>query len=135
MAESDEATQRAPAEPPAAPPAEERAPTGARIAAGLGSVVLLLLAVVAILVVVDVGGTTPCSEVTSISELNDDGECYDRSPAVKVIVLIIGSLGALAALAAAALALAYAIRGRGGRLLLQAIGASVVLLALTMIIG
>jgi hypothetical protein len=130
-----EASPTPPAAPPPAPAGDEQAQTGARIAAGIGALVLLFIALVAVLVVVDVGGTTPCEDVTSIADLNDDGECYDRSPAVKVFVLIIGSLGALASLAAAGLALGYAIRGRGGRLLLQAIGAAVVLLALTMIIG
>lgn len=129
-----EGTTRAP-EP--GPPPEERSPStaGPRIVAGIGTLVLLFIALVAILVVVDVADTTPCDDVTSTADLNDEGECYDRSSAVKTLVLIIGSIGALATLAAAGLALAYAIRGRGGRLLLQAIGAAVVLLGLTLIIG
>lgn len=122
-------------DPPEAPPPEARKPLGPRIVAGLGALVLLFVALIAILVVADVADTTPCDDVQTAADLNDEGECYDRSAGVKTIVLILGSIGALATVAAAGLALAYAIRGRGGRPLLQAIGVAVVLLALTMIIG
>jgi hypothetical protein len=125
-------TDPTPAEPPPAAPSRR---DGSRVAAALGALVLLFVALIAVLVVVDVAGTTPCDDVKTIADLNDDGECYDRSSGVKTFVVIIGSLGALAALAAAGLAVAYLVRGRGGRLLVQATVAAVVLLGLTLIIG
>jgi hypothetical protein len=131
-----EGTPTAPAgEPPPPAPAEEKAPAAPRIAAAIGVIVLLFIALVAILVVADVADTKPCDEVTSVADLNSDGECYDRSSTVKTIVLIIGSIGALLTIVSAGLALAFAIRGRGGRQLVQAIGAAVFFLALTMIVG
>jgi hypothetical protein len=119
---------------PATPPSD-KAGGGLRALAVLGAVVLAFITAVAIVVVFDIADTTPCNEVTSISQLNSDGECYGHSSTIKTIVLILGGIGSLFAVGSVLAALAFAIRGRGGRLLVQLIVAAAVFLGLSLIIG
>jgi hypothetical protein len=120
--------------PPAAPPSD-KAGGGLRALSGLGALVLAFIAAVAIIVVFDIADTTPCNEVTSISQLNSDGECYGHSSTIKTVVLILGGIGSLLAVGSVLAALAFAIRGRGGRLLVQLIVGAAVFLGLSLIIG
>lgn len=123
---------------PAAPPpsgGDAKASSGLRILAGIGVVVLLFATAVFAIVYADIGGTTPCSEVTSISDLNSDGECYDGSSTTKTVALIFGWLGTVLLAAATVMALLFTIRGRGGRQLLYVLGAGVALIAISLIIG
>lgn len=115
---------------------EQKAGAGLRILAVLGSLVLAFAAAVAILVMIDIGGTATCEDVLAgEADFNDDNECYDGSSTTKLIVLLLGWPGAILASASVLLALGFAIRGRGGKLLLQVIAGAVVLLGLSLIIG
>lgn len=106
-----------------------------RVGAVLLALVLAFVSAVGVAVMLDIGETTPCSDVQSIADLNDDGECYDGSDTKKTIALILGWPGSALAGIAALLALGFAIRGRGGRTLLMTIGAAAVLIAASLIIG
>ena len=106
-----------------------------RIVAVLLALVLAFVCAVMVSVMLDIGETTPCADVETIADLNDDGECYDGSSTVKTIALVLGWPGAIVAGVAAFLALAFAIRGYGGRQLMMAIGLSAALIAATLIIG
>lgn len=108
----------------------------ARIGAVLLALVLAFVAAVAFVVMIDIGELTPCAEIGSdLSLLNDEGECFDGSDSEKTISLVLGWPGAFVAALAALLALAFAVRGRGGRPLLIAIVAGAVLLGLSLLIG
>ncbi len=109
--------------------------TGLRILAGIGVLVLLFATAVFAIVYADIGGTTPCDDVTSISDLNSDGECYDGSSTTKAIALIFGWAGTALLAAATIMTLLFTIRGRGGRQLLYVLGGAVVLIAISLIIG
>lgn len=107
----------------------------ARVVAVILALVLAFITAVAVIVVVDIGELTPCQDVTSPAQLNDEGECYDGSDGEKTIAQVLGWPGAALAALAALMALAFAVRGRGGRPLLIVIAVAVVLLGLTLIIG
>ena len=120
----------------ATPATAPKAGALARIRTVLLALVLAFVAAVAFVVMIDIGELTPCSEIGSdLSLLNDDGECFDGSDSEKTISLVLGWPGAFAAALAALLALAFAIRGRGGRPLLIAIVAGAILLGLSLLIG
>ena len=120
----------------ATPATAPKAGALARIGTVLLALVLAFVAAVAFVVMIDIGELTPCSEIGSdLSLLNDDGECFDGSDSEKTISLVLGWPGAFAAALAALLALAFAIRGRGGRPLLIAIVAGAILLGLRLLIG
>lgn len=107
-----------------------------RILAVVGFLVLLFVTAVFAIVFAQIGGTDTCDAVASgDGVLNSDGECYDGSSTVKAIALILGWPGTIALGVATVLSLAFAIRGRGGRPLLTALGAGVVLVGLSLIIG
>lgn len=127
----------APAAPvaPPTPGADGKASSGLRILAGIGVLVLLFATAVFAIVYADIGGTTPCDDVTSFSDLNSDGECYDGSSTTKMVTLIFGWLGTVLLAAATVMALLFTIRGRGGRQLLYVLGAGVALIAISLIIG
>lgn len=113
-----------------------KAGVGARSGAVIGALVLAFLAAVAVLVMVQVGDTATCDDVLAgKADFNDDGECYDGSSTTKLIALVLGWPGAVLAVVATFLALAFAIRGRGGRRLVQVIVAAAVLLGLSLLIG
>ena len=113
-----------------------KAGAGARILALVGAVILLFLAAVAVIAMVDIGDLTPCEDVgTDISLLNEDGECFDGSSAKKTISLVLGWPGAILACVSVLLALGFAIRGRGGRLLIKVVAAAAVLFGLSILVG
>jgi hypothetical protein len=117
---------------PAGPP---KAGALARVGAVVLFLVLAFITAVAVVVMLDIGELTPCDDVTNISQLNADGECFDGSSTSKTISLILGWPGSILAGIAALLALGFAIRGRGGRQLVMVIVAGAVLLGLSLIIG
>ena len=106
-----------------------------RVGAVLLALVLAFVCAVGVAVMVDIGDTTPCADVQSISDLNDEGECYDGSDTKKTIALVLGWPGSALAGIAALLALGFAIRGRGGRTLVMTIAAAALLIAASLIIG
>jgi len=107
-----------------------------RILAVLLALVLAFIAAVAIMVMADIGGTATCEDVfAGKADFNDDNECYDGSSTTKLIALVLGWPGAILAAVSVLLALGFAIRGYGGRTLLQVIIAAAVLLGLSLIIG
>jgi len=93
---------------------DDRAGVGFRIGAVVLFFALAIICAVAAIVMADVGDKGVCSEVRAQSGLI---ECYDFSESVKPIVLAAGWAGAVLAAIAALLSLAYAVRGRGGRIL------------------
>ena len=107
----------------------------ARVGAVILALVLAFITAVAVVVMLDIGELTPCDDVSSLSQLNDDGECFDGSSGSKTIALILGWPGTVLAGIAALMALAFAIRGYGGRPLVLVIVAAAVLLGLSLIIG
>ena len=118
------------------PATAPRAGALVRIGAVLLALVLAFVAAVAVVVMIDIGDLTPCSEIGSdISLLNEDGECFDGSDSERTISLVLGWPGAIVVALAALLALAFAVRGRGGRPLLTAIIVGAVLLGLSLLIG
>jgi len=117
---------------PAGPP---KAGALARVGAVVLALVLAFITAVAVVVMLDIGELTPCDDVTNISQLNDDNECFDGSSGAKTISLILGWPGAIIAGIATLLALGFAIRGYGGRQLVIAIVAGAVLLGLSLLIG
>ena len=100
------------------------------------ALVLAFIAAVAIMVMADIGSTATCEDVfAGKADFNDDNECYDGSSTTKLIALVLGWPGAILAAVSVLLALGFAIRGYGGRTLLQVIIAAAVLLGLSLIIG
>jgi len=109
---------------------------GRRIGAGLLALVLAFACAVFVSVMVQLGDTATCDDVLAgTAQPNSDGECFDSSNTLKTVSLILGWPGSILAGVAALLALAFAVRGRGGRPLLVAIGGAVVLIALSMVFG
>ena len=100
------------------------------------ALVLAFVAIVAILVMVDIGSTATCEDVISgEADFNDDNECYDGSSTTKLVALVLGWPGAILASISVVLALGFAFRGRGGSLLIKVIVVAAVLLGLTLLIG
>ncbi len=124
-----------PPAPPAATGDSEKAGAGARLGVAVLALVLAFCAAVAVVAMADISSLTPCDDVTSLSQLNSEGECFDGSSAKKVISLIFGWPGAILAVISVLLAIAFVIRGRGGRILAISIGGAVVLFGLSILIG
>jgi hypothetical protein len=122
-----------PTEPPPRAPQAETANVGLRIGAGVLALVIGIVCAVAVAVMVDVGDTPLCEDVTSAQQIVGGYECYDFSGSVKPIVVGAGWIGAVLAGVAAFLALGFAILGRGGRIVLATAGAAAVFLALSVV--
>lgn len=97
-----------------------------RVGAVVLAIVLAFVAAVAIVAMINVSDSGVCEDKAF-------GECYDFSGSVEPIVLGFGWIGGILAGIAALLALGFAIRGRGGRPLLAAIGLSAAALAVSII--
>lgn len=113
----------------------ENAGAGARLGVAVLALALLFLAAVAVVAMADISSLTPCDDVTEISQLNDEGECFDGSSAKKVITLIFGWPGAILACLSVLLAAAFVVRGRGARPLGLSIAGAVILFGLSILIG
>jgi hypothetical protein len=122
-----------PTEPPPRAPDVDTASVGLRIGAGALALVIGIVCAVAVAVMVDVGDTPLCEDVTSAQQVVGGYECYDFSGSVKPIVVGAGWIGAVLAGIATILALAFAVRGRGGRLFLGATAAAAVFLAVSVL--
>ena len=92
------------------------------------AIVLAFIAAVAVATMLDVGDRGVCGD----SALSD---CYDFSSSAKPLVLAFGWAGAVVIAFSAPVALAFAIRGRGGRDLLGLAGFGAVLLAISILIA
>ncbi len=125
----------APPVPPAATGDSEKAGVGARLGVAVLALVLAFFAAVAVIAMADISSLTPCDDVTNLSQLNSEGECFDGSSAKKIISLILGWPGAVLAVVSVLLAIAFVIRGRGGRMLAISIGGAVVLFGLSILVG
>lgn len=129
------ATPPPPAVPPASdgPPAE-RAGAGPRIAALVLALALAVICAVGVAVMTDVADKGVCEEV-DLGQVLGPYECYDFSASVEPVVLGAGWIGAVFAGVAAILALAFTIRGRGGRLLLLVTAAAAGFLVLSIVVA
>ena len=119
----------------APPPENRKAGALLRIGAVLLAIALAFVCAVGVVVMLDIADTTSCEDVRTVADLNDSGECYDGSDTTKTIAMILGWPGSIMAGIAALLALAFAIRGYGGRRLGIAIAIAAVLLGGSLIIG
>lgn len=122
---------------PAAPPppragADAATGVGLRIAALVLALVLAVFSAVAVVVMVDVNDTGTCDDI-DVAQIAGSYECYDFSSSIEPVVLGAGWIGAVLAGAAAILALAFTVRGRGGRLLLIVTGAAAAFLAVSIL--
>jgi hypothetical protein len=79
---------------------------------------LALIAAAAITIMVDVADRSVCSEPPKADDLVGGYQCYHIPGGAKPVVVGGGRVGGIVTALAALLALAFAIRGRGGRLLL-----------------
>ncbi len=123
-----------PPAPPAAPAGDDgKAGAGLRVGAVVGAFVLAIVCAVAVAVMVDVNDTLLCDEVGTAQQRIGGYECYDFSSSVKPIVVGAGWIGAVLAGVAALLALAFAIRGRGGRILVLVTAVAGVFLAISVL--
>ena len=93
---------------------------------------LAIICAVAVAVMVDVNDTKLCEDVNR-AEVTGVYECYDFSDSIKPVVVGAGWIGAVLAGIAAILALAFSIRGRGGRMLLLVTAAAAIFLAISIV--
>lgn len=107
---------------------DDRAGVGFRIGAVVLFFVLAIICAVAAIVMADVADKGVCGEIGGRSGLI---ECYDFPESVKPIVLATGWAGAVLAAVGALLSLSYAIRGRGGRILVVTTIAAAILLMIS----
>ena len=121
-----------PAPPPSSGPGDGRANVGLRIGAVVLALALAIICAVAVLVMVDVNDTKLCEDVNR-AEVTGVYECYDFSGSIKPVVVGAGWIGAVLAGIAAFLALAFSIRGRGGRMLLLVTAAAAIFLAISIV--
>ena len=120
-----------PAPAPAAPAADDgKAGAGARIGAVVLALVLAIICAVALIVMADVSDKGVCSELDPTT-ITGTYECYDFSDSVKPIVLGAGWIGGILAGIAALMALAFTIRGRGGRVLMLTTAAAIAFLVIS----
>jgi hypothetical protein len=122
-----------PTEPPPRAPEQDTAGVGLRIGAGVLALVIAIICAVAVAVMVDVGDTPICEDVTASQVQIGGYECYDFSGSVKPIVVGAGWIGAVLAGIAVILALGFAIRGRGGRIFLLTTAAAAIFLAISIL--
>jgi len=118
--------------PPSAPRDDGKANVGLRIGAVVLALALAIICAVAVAVMVDVNDTKLCEDVNR-AEVTGVYECYDFSGSIKPVVVGAGWIGAVLAGVAAFLALAFTIRGRGGRTLLLVTAAAAIFLAISII--
>mgnify|MGYP001173996696 CR=1 FL=1 len=122
--------------PPAPQPSGPRDGGGANAGLRIGAVVLALalaiICAVAVAVMVDVNDTQLCEDVNR-AEVPGVYECYDFSGSIKPVGVGAGWSGAVLTGVAAFLALAFTIRGRGGRTLLLVTAAAVAFLAISIV--
>lgn len=112
-----------------------KAGAGPRVLALVAALGLAFAAAVAIVAMILIGDTTPCADVTSPADLNDDGECFDGSSTKKLIALVLGWPGAVLLGVSVLLALGFTITGRGGRRLITVAVAGAVLFGLSILAG
>lgn len=109
---------------------------GLRVGAVVLALAIALGAAIMVAAMLLLGDTATCDAVRAGEALpNSDGECFDGSGAAKTASMIFGWPGAALTALAAVLGLAFAIRGRGGRLFLGALAAGAILDAISIIVG
>jgi hypothetical protein len=109
---------------------------GWRALAVLGALVLAFACAVMIAVMVDIGSTPTCDDISSgQAAVPSDGECFNGSSTQKTISLVLGWPSGVLAGIAAALLLSYAITGRRGRLAVQGIGLALIMGVLSIAVG
>jgi len=118
--------------PPSGPRDDGRANVGLRIGAVVLALALAIICAVAVAVMIDVNDTKLCEDVNR-AEVTGVYECYDFSGSIKPVVIAAGWIGAVLAGVAAFLALAFTIRGRGGRTLLLVTAAAAIFLAISIV--
>jgi hypothetical protein len=128
---------------PQPPPesAERKAGAGARAGGVVLALIFAFAAAVMVAVMIDIGDSPRCDDQQAVREAlaeatpGEEVECFDGSSTQKTASLVLGwgsaAIGALTVL----LALAFAIRGRGGRPLAIAAVAAIVLGGLSILVG
>jgi hypothetical protein len=124
-------------QPPPPDATERRAGAGARVGAVVLALIFAFACAVMVAVMIDIGDTPTCEAVESGEATLEPGEneCFDSSETAKTASLILGWPSAVLAGLTVLLAIAFAIRGRGGRPLAIAAVAAVVLGGLSILVG
>jgi hypothetical protein len=103
------------------------------------AIVLAFAAAIMIAVMADLGGRPRCDDTAAVvkaaAEHNGRVKCFDVTATQRTITLVLGWVGGVLGGIAALLALAFAITGRRGRLVLQLTAAAIVLSGLSILIG
>lgn len=122
--------------PPSPATDDGKANVGLRVGAVVLALAVALGAAIMVAAMLILADTATCDAVRAGEALpNSDGECFDGSSAAKTASMIFGWPGALLTTLAAILGLAFAVRGRGGRLFLGALAAGALLDALSIVVG
>ena len=120
----------------ASPP---KAGGGWRALAVLLAIILAFGAAVIIAVMVDLGSQPRCDDTAALvkkaATTSGKVTCFDVSSTQRVITLGLGWIGGVLGGLAALLALAFAITGRRGRLLVQVTAAAIIFSGLSILIG
>lgn len=128
-----------PGQEPYTTPAPQKAGGGMRALAVLLAIILAFGAAVIIAVMVDLGGRPRCNDLAALVQAkpNANGkiECFDVTSTQRIISLGLGWIGGVLGGLAALFALAFAITGRRGRLLLLATAGAVIFSGLSILIG
>ena len=100
------------------------------------ALVFLLAGAVMIIVSVDIGEGPRCEQVFSGEEPPDeDGECLNDSKSVQTITVVLTFLSGIAAGLTVLAGILFAIRGRGGMLIVITAAAAIVLGGAGLLIG
>ena len=120
----------------ASPP---KAGGGWRALAVLLAIILAFGAAVIIAVMADLGDRPRCDDIAALLQAkpnaNGKVECFDVGSTQRVVSLGLGWIGGVLAGLAALLALAFAITGRRGRLLLQVTAAALIFVGLSLLVA
>ena len=110
-----------------------------RVLAVLLFIILALGTYVIIAVMVDLGGRPRCSDTAALlhaaATTQGKVKCFDVGSTQRVITLALGWVGGVLGGLAALLALAFAITGRRGRLVLLLTAGAVILSGLSILVG
>ena len=129
----------APRPPSGTSHAPREASAGRRVLAVLLAIILAFAAAVMIAVMVDVGDRPRCDDTAAIQRLSQTHQglvkCFDVTTAQRTVTLVLGWVGGVLAGIAALLALAFAVTGARGGLVLLLTALAVALSGLSILIG
>jgi hypothetical protein len=125
-----------PAGAPVGPPVQpsQGATAGRRIAALIAALVFLFAGAVMIIASLDLADGPLCKDVESGQALPEDGECFDVSSTMQTVKTVLTFASGIAAAVVVLAGLFCLITARGGRIVVIAAGAAIVLGAVGILI-